>query len=583
VPQLTVLSGPDAGRTFPLNAPTLTVGRHSSNPIALHDNRVSRRHLELRQSSGGYQLFDLDSGNGTIVNGRTIRVIDLRPGDRIEIGDTVLRYESTADSSIVQDPEAGQPTEKLRLVVKPGGDELPSAIVQTVAAEAGSVMLRQPEAASTDWLRTRLASLAVMYEAANAVSEILDVDELLGRVMDLVLRTTEADHGCFLVRDPETGVLLPKAVRARPSSASRSGEFVVSRTVTDYVLRERQGILITDAGADERFRDGASIARHGLHEIICVPMQGRHETVGVLFLSSLQHGSPPPTSSATAPAKTLRLTDEHLHLAVAIAHQAALAVEETRYYQAMLQAERLAAIGQTIAALSHHIKNIMQGVRFGGDMVRMALANDDRELLVKGWRLVEKNQAKIDDLILDMLSYSKEREPAKELTNLNDITEDVLEVVRGRAVEIGVTLDWHPGEIPLVPCDPDGIHRAILNIVSNALDALEGREGGVIHLQSQFLPGLNSVELRISDNGPGIPPDKLNDIFKPFVSTKGARGTGLGLPVSRKTVREHGGDLLVDTPTGGGAIFVLRLPIREIATTGTVSRSDAEPVTRPLN
>src|SRR5262245_65023582 len=99
-----------------------------------------------------------------------------------------------------------------------------------------------------------------------------------------------------------------------------------------------------------------------------------------------------------------RLTEEHLSLAIAIAHQAALAVEETRYHQAMVQGERLAAVGQTITALSHHIKNIMQGVVFGSDMVRTALSDKDDTLLTKGWRLVEKNQAKIHDLVMDMLS-----------------------------------------------------------------------------------------------------------------------------------------------------------------------------------
>ena len=111
-----------------------------------------------------------------------------------------------------------------------------------------------------------------------------------------------------------------------------------------------------------------------------------------------------------------------------------------------MNAERLAAVGQTIAALSHHIKNIMQGVRFGADMVRTALKDDDRDLLGKGWKLVEKNQGRIDDLILDMLSYSKEREPAIEPTDLNKLCEDVLELVRGRAEERGVALDWRPGD-----------------------------------------------------------------------------------------------------------------------------------------
>ncbi|MCZ2342028.1 MAG: FHA domain-containing protein [Bacteroidales bacterium] len=560
MPKLTIIAGPNTGQSFDLTGPSITVGRHSSNPIPLQDNRVSRKHMELRlTASRGYQLYDLESGNGTIVNGRSIRVIDLRHGDRIEIGDSVLRYEldgPAKPSPLSRDEDR---TERLRLVVQPGTD-LPSAILRSVAADAGSEMLRRPQTATTDWLKTRLANLTVLYEAANAVSAILDVDELLGRVVDLILHSTDADHGCVLLRDPETGDLIPKAVRSRKPAVD-TGEFVISRTVADYVLRERQGILTTDATNDERFRGGESVARHRLHEIICVPMTSRHETVGVLFLDTQE---PPTNSGSTQVHRSpdgMRFSEDHLRLAVAVAHQAALAVEETRYYQAMVQSERLAAVGQTIAALSHHIKNIMQGVRFGSDMVRMGLDGDDQELIRKGWRLVEKNQIRIDELILDMLSYSKEREPGFEPTAINDIVADVLEVVRGRANDAQVELTWTPGTLPLIESDSEGIHRALLNVVSNAVDATEGRTPARVALTTRLADDGQFVEIIVTDTGGGIPPDKLKLIFKPFVSTKGARGTGLGLSVSRKTLREHGGDVLVDNAIGDGATFTLRLPL----------------------
>ena len=96
---------------------------------------------------------------------------------------------------------------------------------------------------------------------------------------------------------------------------------------------------------------------------------------------------------------------------IAIGHQAALAVEDTTYYSAMVQSERLAAVGQTIATLSHHIKNILQGIRGGSYLVEMGLENDDMAVLRKGWDIVRRNQDKISSLVMDMLSFSKEREP----------------------------------------------------------------------------------------------------------------------------------------------------------------------------
>jgi signal transduction histidine kinase len=572
VPRLIVIRGVDEGKQFELTAPSVTVGRHSANAVSLHDTQVSRRHLELRGGPHGYELHDLGSGNGTLLNGLPVQAAPVRSGDTIALGQTLLMF------TVGKNELAGagnELTERVKLQARPEQD-LASAIVRTVAADVGSQILSRP-AAATDWLRVRLASLAALYETAEAVSHILDVDQLLVTVMDLVFKSVEADHGCFMLRD-ETGRLTPKAVRYR-EGVNRQEELAVSRTVVEHVLRQKQGVLVSDVHTDDRFRAVESLHRHNIREAICVPMKGRREVVGVLFLD---------TQSTLKQVvhrglDTSKFTEDHLNLASAIAHQAAIAVEESRYHEALVNAERLAAVGQTIAALSHHIKNIMQGVRFGADMVRSALKDDDRDLLGKGWKLVERNQGRIDDLILDMLSYSKEREPAVEPTDLNKLCEDVLEMVRGRAKDRGITLDWRAGiGVSAVPCDPDGIHRAVLNLVTNALDALEDRPGAKLAMQVLLEPDSTWVKVIVLDNGPGIPPDKLENIFKPFVSTKGSRGTGLGLPVSRKIVREHGGDILVQSVVEKGSKFTIRLPMRSAFTSdpgGTVMHPIAPPPT----
>src|SRR4029077_5971046 len=209
-------------------------------------------------------------------------------------------------------------------------------------------------------------------------------------------------------------------------------------------------------------------------------------------------------------------TEDHVKLAIAIAHQAALAVEDTRYHHAMLQAERLAAIGQAVAALSHHIKNILQGLRSGSDILKMGLTDKDDQMLQKGWTIVEKNQGKIYDLVMDMLSYSKEREPAIEEADLNEIVRDVLELIDGRAKEVNVKLEVRLDEtLPKVFIDPEGIHRALLNVLGNALDAVEERKSPQVAVATTLESDGEYVRILILDNGVGIPPNKLGDIFKP--------------------------------------------------------------------
>jgi signal transduction histidine kinase len=275
---------------------------------------------------------------------------------------------------------------------------------------------------------------------------------------------------------------------------------------------------------------------------------------------------------ATPPGKVPgKFTEDHLRLASAIAHQAALAVEETRYHQAMVQAERLAAVGQTIAALSHHIKNILQGLRSGGEILKMGLTDKDETLLQQGWKIVEKNQGKVYDLVMDMLSYSKEREPSIEDTDLNAVVGEVLELVGPLAAEKGTQLvSKLAPQLPVCPADREGIHRAVLNVVGNAIDAVEESDSPKVVVATSVESDGAWVRVQVRDNGPGIPAEKLSDIFRPFVSTKGSRGTGLGLAVSRKVLREHGGDILVQSQPGKGSLFTLRLPLRSpLAPEGT--------------
>src|SRR5207342_701614 len=112
-----------------------------------------------------------------------------------------------------------------------------------------------------------------------------------------------------------------------------------------------------------------------------------------------------------SPASRGRFSQDHLMLMVAIGHQAGLAIENTLFYQAKLQAERLAAMGQTIATLSHHIKNILQGIRGGSYLIEEGLKEEDNDVVRRGWRIVEKNQERISNLVMDMLTFSKDREP----------------------------------------------------------------------------------------------------------------------------------------------------------------------------
>jgi signal transduction histidine kinase len=243
----------------------------------------------------------------------------------------------------------------------------------------------------------------------------------------------------------------------------------------------------------------------------------------------------------------------------------------------MVQAERLAAVGQTVATLSHHVKNVLQGIRGGSYLVELGLSDHKKELageapdleklaaavemIRKGWSIVDKNQDKISTLVLDMLTFSKQRDPEPAPSDMNELVGEVIELMQGRAQDLDVRLDWRPDPaVPTLMIDPDGLHRAVLNIVTNAIDACDLAEDALVQVKSQYLPHEKLLRVVVQDNGVGISPDDLEQVFGLFVSKKGGRGTGLGLPVSQKIAREHGGQILVESEPGKGSRFTLELP-----------------------
>ena len=558
MPSLFVIQGRDQGKRFELREGVLGVGRDVSNFIRLQDTEVSRRHAEIRQSEDGYQWFDLGSSNGSFVNSVRVDGQPLRSGDRVQIGRTLMIYTETSDE------KASDASHDVDII---GHGDSPSRIIRSVSQEEGSQFLAGLESSGSPWLARARSNLQIMYRTALAVSHTLDIDQLLRRIVELIFEWVEADRGCVMLIDRETDEFVPKVRRNRRDDAD--DRIAISATILEYVRTHQEGVLTSDAREDDRWDPGASIVKLGVREAICVPMQGRYGMVGVIYIDTF-----------TSPGRLLqekkasnRFSDEHLKLMVAIAHQAALAVEDTSYYSAMLQAERLAAIGQTIAGLSHHVKNILQGIRGGSFLIEEGLKAQDWEVTDKGWRIVEKNQERISALVMDMLTFSKEREPEMVDADLNDVVRDVLELLQVRAEQAGVTLvDARTLQIPLMHFDPEGLHRAILNVVSNAIDACEEQEHARVEVVTEFLADeQNLLRILVRDNGAGIAADQLPRIFNVFVSGKGNRGTGLGLAVSQKILQEHNGEIRVESEPGEGSQFFLELPAVRVDATGEIA------------
>jgi two-component system NtrC family sensor kinase len=546
MPSLFVIQGHDQGKRFELRDPCVRIGREKGNTVQLHDTEVSRFHAELHWQDGRYDLVDLGSSNGTYVNSLLAAHHALSSGDRVQLGRTLMIF--TAGEELASHERADGVDIVAQNQLTSG-----SRIVSTIGHQAGSRIFGLETDSESPWLARARSNLDVMYHTALAASHTLDIDQLLQRIMELIFEWVEADRGCVMLLDRDRDELVPTVRRDRKTTLVEKME--ISRTILDYVMQHNEGVMTSDASGDDRWDTAASIVRMGVREAICVPMQGRYGVVGVIYIDTYIA----PGRFVQHPAN--RFSEEHLKLMVAIGHQAALAVEDTSYYSAMVQAERLAAIGQTIATLSHHIKNILQGIRGGSYLIEEGLKSNEFEIVSKGWAIVDKNQDKISNLVMDMLSFSKEREPEMVPADINGVVAEVIELMQSRTADAGVILDWVPDpHMPTLTFDPDAMHRAVLNVVTNAVDACEKAEHGRVTVRTQHAADDRMLRIVVEDNGEGIAPDDLPKIFSVFESRKGNRGTGLGLPVSQKIMHEHEGDIAVESTPGQGSRFCLYMP-----------------------
>jgi len=421
-----------------------------------------------------------------------------------------------------------------------------SAILASVSSD-DSIIIAGPEVAEA------ARAWRVMSELTSAIGVILDPEQLLERVMDVILEELPVDRGFILLYDSKGEELEPHVIRYRRGMPTKKQKITISQRIIQHVIDNRESVLCTNAMTDQRFSSEESedsIHNFGLHSVICVPIMVRDLLLGIVHIDS------------AAAAHTY--TEQQLRLMSAIGQMTGLAVQNARLVQQQMKTARLAATGETVAYLSHSIKNILQGMKSGADLVNMGIQRDSKEPLNKGWQIVQHNLDRIYQLSMNMLAFSKTRLPNLNHDYLNKIVSDAVTLAQSRAEERNVMLETEFEEqLPPIPIDSEGIHQVALNIISNAVDAVAPGDG-VVRVRTGFDNEAGIADLIISDNGPGIEPDKIEELFEPFKSTKGQGGTGLGLAVARKLVREHHGRIVVESKPGEGTTFRVRLPAQEM-------------------
>jgi signal transduction histidine kinase len=230
----------------------------------------------------------------------------------------------------------------------------------------------------------------------------------------------------------------------------------------------------------------------------------------------------------------------------------------------LVEAERLAAVGQTVAELSHAIKNIPGGLTGGAFVLEKGFELNDQKYLMQGWEMIKGNVDKITNLSLDLLNYAKATDLHIQACDPLKPAQEVIDLMRPRAQELGIELTSDfSNDLQDCHFDPDLICRCLLNLVTNAFDACRNADPDgpdkTVTVRAQKIRGWG-IEYQVLDNGCGMNAKTKQKLFKHFFSTKGSEGTGIGLMISKKIIDAHNGVIKVESQENAGSKFIIKLP-----------------------
>lgn len=242
------------------------------------------------------------------------------------------------------------------------------------------------------------------------------------------------------------------------------------------------------------------------------------------------------------------------------------AIEERE--RELVRSERLVAVGKMAAMITHEVRNPLSSIGLNTELLEEELGDLPAEHVAEARALCRAINTEVDRLTAiteEYLHFARLPKPKLQLEALNNIAKSLADFEREQLALRGIELSTDfAEELPPVQVDEAQIRQALLNLVRNAADAVEEIGGGAIAMSSRLSDDGTNIELRVSDDGPGITSDLAPKLFEPFFSTKHG-GTGLGLALTHQIIREHGGDILIDSEPGHGATFRVVLPISERA------------------
>ncbi len=547
-----VIGGSMKGTEFNAKKPEISFGRGQEADVQIHDQLISRVHCRLSWEGGNWYVEDLNSTNGTWMMGRKLTKKSILPlRTSVRLGNSIFELFNMFTRDDTQ--SVSMPLVTYRIQPETLAPANPS-----ITTGHQKEMLRLVEEENK--------RLSLIYKFQNQISSIFKENELYPRITKAVMGAIKSDEAFLLVYDVDNGRFVPVAGRKADNDLEEIDANAINRNIIDFVQENHEAVLSTGNRIGDPFKAASQGMGAATMSIMCVPMFGKQQLNGMIYV--------------TLTSAERQYTENDLRIMTVLGHIAGMALENVRLIEFNLKNERLVATGTTAASLSHCIKNIIAGLDGSLNLLKMGIDENDINLANEALGILSKNHRRLGNLALDLLNLTTDQKLNLKLVDISDLINELTETMavqfKQQNITISATLD--PAGIPLcAEVDEKGVHRVILNLLTNAEQAVleriekHGAEPpGHISISAQFNEGKDHILVSVADNGVGIEPEKAATLFDMFKTTKGMGGSGLGLAVSKKIVEAHGGTIYATGQVGKGCTMTFSIPVgMEEASTST--------------
>ncbi|MAF11446.1 hypothetical protein CMK11_13430 [Candidatus Poribacteria bacterium] len=391
--------------------------------------------------------------------------------------------------------------------------------------------------------RQRADALHALFEIGKLVSETLDIDRLMERIVEHAVHIMDARIAALTLLSDDEMFLITSAVAGEGHEYAAKPPLRVHESLIGEAIITRRPLIVDDVQKDSRYQFVHIARNQGLRSLLAVPMMFRDKVLGVI---SIYKGHLHVFKS------------EEIGITKSLADQAAIAIRNAMLYDGMMtleaqvrRLEKVGTAGEIAVGFAHEVRNPLTVVKMLLDSVE-DLTAEDREV-------IKAEVDRMGAITEQYLKFARPIELSLEPVMPQDVVDGSLRLLEHRLTRHGVEVETEYPSAPVAILGSEShLEQVFVNLFMNAMDAMP--RGGVLSVVVGG--GRRHVAVTVEDTGAGIPPAILDRLFEPFNTSKDA-GMGLGLSIVHRIVRDHHGQIHVDTREGEGTRFTIRFPLAD--------------------